>query len=827
MSKVTAEDVVRSLFDPGETVHLRIFDDKKTGTFTGMKMAVEAGKFSSIMDQLKKHNAMNRGIFFVVNAGGDNDKAINRVNAQFVECDDLPMDQQIKQADAFPLPPSMEIRTRRSLHTYWFIKDGDVGEFRSIQKALVEKFHGDPMCVNESRVMRLPGFNHCKEDPIEVECISFHPERRYTQEELMKALPVKQETKPEKPKATGTENGLALVLAGCDFMKHCKADAATLPEHDWYAMLTNLACFEEGDKKIHELSAPYPKYSKDETDAKIQHFLKSGTRPMTCAVIAEKGWTCPKLGTCPCKAPAAMCYQPITTEMATALINALPVGSDTVENLKTVQRFVTDYLYNLDPTTAQGIINHTLRAKFSLTVADVRPVIAEHKKLYAVFQKKQEQKKRRAEQGQIPDWYEVTERGLRFMPDLLAKYMSENVHAFYAAEQFWRYESGVYKAMSDLTAKSMVREKMLAGHTTMVQISDAAGQWKLAVLKDSRELNANPYMINVRNGIYNVLENKLTEHTPDFLSTVQLNVNYSKDADCPRFKAFLHQCVDEDQVPLLQEMLGYFLVPVNKAQKSFVIVGEAGAGKSVLLRVLNEILLGKENVSNVSWQALNDRFKTAELYGKLANIFADLPTKNIDDNGIFKALVGEDFLTVERKNKDPFNFQNYARLLFSCNEIPKNFGDRSEGFYRRLIIIRFPHAVPKEKRDPALLEKFRAEADGIFRFALDGLIRLMNQNWRFSETKSNAEERQRYREESNSALSFVAECCELGDSYEVGRTEFYSQYQTFCKDSGLSPFSQTRFNKEIEIGYSSVTRAKDKTGRRKTWRGIRYVDDKD
>ena len=80
---------------------------------------------------------------------------------------------------------------------------------------------------------------------------------------------------------------------------------------------------------------------------------------------------------------------------------------------------------------------------------------------------------------------------------------------------------------------------------------------------------------------------------------------------------------------------------------------------------------------------------------------------------------------------------------------------------------------------------------------------------------------------SNSALSFVAECCELGDSYEVGRTEFYSQYQTFCKDSGLSPFSQTRFNKEIEIGYPSVTRAKDKTGRRKTWRGIRYVDDKD
>lgn len=829
MSKVSAEDVVRSLFDPGETVHVRIFDDKKSGTFAGMKLAVEAGKFSSIMEQLKKHNALNRGIFFVVNAGGDDDKSITRVNAQFVECDDLSMEEQIRQVEAFPLPPSMEIKTRRSLHTYWFIKDGDVTLYRPIQKALVEKFHGDPVCVNESRVMRLPGFYHCKADPVEVECISFHPERRYTQEELMQLLPVKQEEKLKETNPIGTVKGLALVLTGCDFMKHCREDAATLSEHDWYAMLTNLASFEGGTEKIHELSAPYPNYKREDTNAKIQHFLKSGTGPMTCAVIAEKGFKCPRMGTkdCTCKAPAAMCYQPITTDMATRLINTLPVSSDAVENLKVVQHFVTEYLYNLDTATAQGIINHILRSKFSLTVADVRPVIAEQKKMYAAFQKKQEEKKRQASQGQIPAWYEVTERGLRFMPDVLAKHMAENVHAFYAAEQFWRYESGVYKAMSDLTAKSMVRAKMLEGHATMVQISDATGQWKLAVLKDSRELNANPYMINVRNGIYNVLENKLTKHTPEFLSTVQLNVNFSSQADCPRFKEFLHQCVDDDQVPLLQEMLGYFLVPVNKAQKSFVIVGEAGAGKSVLLRVLNEILLGKENVSNVSWQALNERFKTAELYGKLANIFADLPTKNIDDNGIFKALVGEDYLTVERKNKDPFNFQNYARLLFSCNEIPKNFGDRSEGFYRRLIIIRFPHAVPKEKRDPMLLEKFRAEADGIFRFALDGLIRLMNQNWRFSETRSNIEERQRYREESNSALSFVAECCELGDGFEVGRTEFYSQYQMFCKDSGLSPFSQTRFNKEIEIGYPGVARAKDKTGRRKTWRGIRYVDDAD
>ena len=68
-------------------------------------------------------------------------------------------------------------------------------------------------------------------------------------------------------------------------------------------------------------------------------------------------------------------------------------------------------------------------------------------------------------------------------------------------------------------------------------------------------------------------------------------------------------------------------------------------------------------------------------------------------------------------------------LLFSCNNIPKNYGDRSEGFYRRLIIIRFDHAVPENKKDPDLLDKLRLEADGIFLFALEGLKRLIKNRY--------------------------------------------------------------------------------------------------
>ena len=236
---------------------------------------------------------------------------------------------------------------------------------------------------------------------------------------------------------------------------------------------------------------------------------------------------------------------------------------------------------------------------------------------------------------------------------------------------------------------------------------------------------------------------------------------------------------------------------------------------------LNDVLLGKQNVSNVSWQALNERFKTAELFGKLANIFADLPTKNIDDNGIFKALVGEDYLTVEKKNRNPFSFQSSARLLFSCNSIPKNYGDRSEGFYRRLIIIRFNHSVPQDKRDPLLLDKFRMEADGIFQFALEGLLRLMNNHYVFSETQINADELQQYREESDSVLSFVKDYCELDDGYSAGSTELFNAYKAYCEECGLKPYSQKSFVQQITAAFPGVMRDIDRMAKRRILTGIR------
>lgn len=364
---IPLEEFLRPFFDASETVCLRIFDDRKTGSFKGSKLEVKAAEIGKLEETLHKHNRQNRGVYFVINYGGHEDADITRVNAQFVECDDLQLEEQFAWIEAFPLPPSLIVKTRKSLHTYWLMKNAKVEDFRRVQKKLVAQFDGDPACVNESRVFRLPGFYHCKEEPVMVECVKFSPELRYTQAELEATLPVipDEPSAPPTPAAKGTRRGLALVTRGCEFIRHCVEDAVTLSEHDWYAMISNLAVFEDGGKAIHAMSEKYPGYSFRETQDKINHFLDSGTKPMTCQTIADKGFVCPKLGTeqCCCKAPAALCYMPLDVEGLRLFLSEQEVKDTPTDNLQIVRSFIADYLYNIEPVVADAFINYEVKER--------------------------------------------------------------------------------------------------------------------------------------------------------------------------------------------------------------------------------------------------------------------------------------------------------------------------------------------------------------------------------------------------------------------------------------------------------------------------------
>ena len=885
-------------------INIRIFSDKKGTGFKGKNLSFNIKDFQSKSKVLMAHNEANRGIFFVVNSGGNSDRKINKINAQFFECDTLSLEEQLENISKFPLEPSIIVQTKKSLHVYFLIKNGKVEKFRDIQKKLAKHFNGDGSCINESRVMRVPGFYHCKEEPVRVKCIKFNPNLFYTQEDLERELSYsesefivnddnyirlesyisnyhsdlqestllnkenisddyrksisekKSEGRNNKSKEqvlyeseenlhirsednisknnqlnikntvdeeVKSENGLEVVCFKCDFIKHCKKNSKTLSEPLWHGMITNLALFKGGNYRIHELSKGYKTYSEKETEEKISNFLKSGAGPMTCETLRDRGYTCPRYGkTCYGKSPASLAFKPLTVKDIRECIKTLKVSEvSNATNVDTALRFIENYMYNIGLALGKSLIEEDLANH--LKIKNSKDLISFYREVVRNFKKergnkaKSKNKSKPKNSGNLP-WYEEQEKGLKFLPFVLAKHLSETRDVYYGGESFLIYENGVYNISGEKEAGRIIMDYMLPNYCIMASIRDCRDQWDILVSKDFDDFNRNPYLVNVRNGLLDIRDMSFKEHTPSYLSTVQLNVEYNPQVDCPQFKKFLNEVLDCKLIPLVQEIVGYLLTTNTASQKAFVFWGPARTGKSTLLWVVEYLLLGKKNVSNIPWQEIGDKFKTAELLGKLANVFSDLPSKSIDDTGIFKVVTGEDYLMAEKKNKNPFKFKPFARLVFSCNELPRNYVDRTEGFYRRLIIVPFSRQIDKSKIDKALKYKFQREKEGILNWALEGLKRLYENNFEFSENELTDGVKKEYKRENNNVISFVEECCELDGLFSCSRIELYESYKEFCVEAGLKALSQIKFNKELE-GNFNITRSR--SGKLRSWNGVR------
>ena len=890
-------------------INIRIFSDKKGTGFKGKNLSFNIKDFQSKGKVLMAHNEANRGIFFVVNSGGNSDRKINKINAQFFECDTLSLEEQLENISKFPLEPSIIVQTKKSLHVYFLIKNGKVEKFRDIQKKLAKHFNGDGSCINESRVMRVPGFYHCKEEPVRVKCIKFNPNLFYTQEDLERELSYsesefivnddnyirlesyisnyhsdlqestllnkenisedyrksisekKSEGRNNKSKEqvlyeseenlhsmsednisknnqlnientadeeVKSENGLEVVCFKCDFIKHCKKNSKILSEPLWHGMITNLALFKGGTYRIHELSKGYKTYSEKETEEKISNFLKSGAGPMTCETLRDRGYTCLRYGkTCYGKSPASLAFKPLTVKDIRECIKTLKVSEvSNATNVDTALRFIENYMYNIGVALGKSLIEEDLANH--LKIKNSKDLISFYREVVRNFKKergnkaKSKNKSKPKNSGNLP-WYEEQEKGLKFLPFVLAKHLSETRDVYYSGESFLIYENGVYNISGEKEAGRIIMDYMLPNYCIMASIRDCREQWDILVSKDFDDFNRNPYLVNVRNGLLDIRDMSFKEHTPSYLSTVQLNVEYNPQVDCPQFKKFLNEVLDCKLIPLVQEIVGYLLTTNTASQKAFVFWGPARTGKSTLLWVVEYLLLGKKNVSNIPWQEIGDKFKTAELLGKLANVFSDLPSKSIDDTGIFKVVTGEDYLMAEKKNKNPFKFKPFARLVFSCNELPRNYVDRTEGFYRRLIIVPFNRQIEKSKIDKALKYKFQREKEGILNWALEGLKRLYENNFEFSENELTDGVKKEYKRENNNVISFVEECCELDGLFSCSRIELYESYKEFCVEAGLKALSQIKFNKELE-GNFNITRSR--SGKLRLWNGVRIkLDD--
>jgi len=286
---------------------------------------------------------------------------------------------------------------------------------------------------------------------------------------------------------------------------------------------------------------------------------------------------------------------------------------------------------------------------------------------------------------------------------------------------------------------------------------------------------------------------------------------------------FLEEVADPDDIPAIQEMFGYCLYRDYPIQKAFLFVGSGRNGKSTLLNVLIA-LLGRQNVSSVSLHDLeNNRFASYQLYGKLANIFPELPSRHLSSTTKFKALTGGDDIYFEQKGRDGFTSKNTAKLIFSTNQLPTT-SDLSQAFFRRWVIFKFENEFDETKADPYLLEKLttREELSGIFNWALEGLKRLLK-NGCFTNAEKNLNEiMKEYLTNSESIYSFAMTCLDEKEGAYITKDDLYNEYVNFCNKNSLTSISKVTVGHRLPMILPSIRTAVMKIDNKsvKVWKNV-------
>jgi P4 family phage/plasmid primase-like protien len=313
-----------------------------------------------------------------------------------------------------------------------------------------------------------------------------------------------------------------------------------------------------------------------------------------------------------------------------------------------------------------------------------------------------------------------------------------------------------------------------------------------------------PRYINVRNGMIDWAAGTLVPHSPDHRSTVQLPVDYNPDAQCPQFEEFIAQVLPpdcyqstEDSPGFIWEVLGYALYSGNPLHIAILLYGKGRNGKGTLIRILKR-LLGDRNCATVGLHELaENRFRTATLFGKLANLAGDLDSRWLNNTATFKAITGGDSIQGEHKYGAVFDFQPWALPFYSAN---KAFGaaDSSEGWVARWVVIPFPTSfIGREDRTLDTRLQSENELAGILRRAVEALPVLMARG-RLPEPESVREAKRAFVAASDAVRSWLDEYCTVDPHAWTARTALYSAYRAHADEAGAKRLSAREFYSRIE-----------------------------
>ena len=383
----------------------------------------------------------------------------------------------------------------------------------------------------------------------------------------------------------------------------------------------------------------------------------------------------------------------------------------------------------------------------------------------------------------------------QFLFDKFSKYLIETNRIIKINSQLHIYKDGIYRlGLEDIQAE-MIKH---ISNLNKQKRNEVMSYLDLLIRENTKPSDA--AYIAFKNGVYNIDTGEFCDFDPNLIITNKIDHDYNPAAYNEVADKTLNKlaCGDPSIRALLEEVIGYTFYRRNELRKAFILTGDRHNGKSTFLDMIGQ-LLGDDNTTALDLKELGDRFKTAELFGKLANIGDDIGDEFIANPAIFKKVVSGDRVNAERKGQDPFDFTCYAKQLFSANNIPR-IKDKSGAVIDRLIIVPFDASFSKDDPDYDPYIKYKLRDESVMQYLINlgiaGLKRVL-ENQGFTTNIKVQENLKEYEENNNPILIFLQDIDE-SDVLEKQTKFVYQKYAEFCLSNSYQQLSNIEFSKQVK-----------------------------
>lgn len=332
--------------------------------------------------------------------------------------------------------------------------------------------------------------------------------------------------------------------------------------------------------------------------------------------------------------------------------------------------------------------------------------------------------------------------------------------------------------------------------------------------------------MNFKNGVLNIDTMEFGPHSKEYGFRSVLPYNYDPDARAPRFEKFLDETLgDNDLTKIVLEFAGYaFSNDSCWAQKALILTGVGSNGKSQFIDVMKALAGGPGHYGSLTLGDINKEQNRALIEGKPFNLAEETPSNALVDSANFKNLVTGGEMVIKSVYKKPYSVPNRAKLLMSCNEIPKS-SDTTTALYRRMIIIPWNRVFVEGEadHDPFILQKLLAELPGIFNLVIQGYKRLVSQG-RFTESSASKAALSEYKESSDIVIPWARETVaitelrtkeEIDASKEfVSSAKLYNDFKWWAEERGYKQMTFDTFSKRFAriLGNAEARKCRQRVG---------------